>query len=43
MSHILVAGSLNADIVLSLARVPAKGETLAALGLATHPGGKVRK
>lgn len=43
MSHILVAGSVNADIVLSLARVPAKGETLAARGLATHPGGKVRK
>ncbi|KAL4431479.1 hypothetical protein ABPG75_006735 [Micractinium tetrahymenae] len=40
MSHILVAGSVNADIVLSLARVPAKGETLAARGLATHPGGK---
>ena len=35
-----VVGSLNADLVLSLARLPAPGETLAASSLSTFPGGK---
>ncbi|PRW20369.1 hypothetical protein C2E21_9039 [Chlorella sorokiniana] len=38
--HIAVAGSVNADLVFSLQRVPRAGETLAARGLAVHPGGK---
>ena len=37
-----VAGSLNADLVFSLQRVPRAGETLAARGMTTMPGGKVR-
>ncbi len=41
-AHIAVAGSVNADLVFSLQRVPRAGETLAARGLAVHPGGKVR-
>lgn len=41
--HIAVAGSVNADLVLSLTRVPSKGETLAARHLAWGPGGKVRR
>lgn len=40
-AHIAVAGSVNADLVFSLQRVPRAGETLAARGLAVHPGGKV--
>lgn len=39
--HVAVAGSVNADLVFSLQRVPRAGETLAARGLAVHPGGKV--
>ena len=39
--HSAVAGSVNADLVFSLQRVPRAGETLAARGLAVHPGGKV--
>ncbi|PSC74376.1 ribokinase [Micractinium conductrix] len=35
-----VAGSLNADLVFSLQRVPRAGETLAARGMTTMPGGK---
>ena len=35
-----VVGSLNADLVLSLTRLPALGETIAASSLATYPGGK---
>ena len=36
-----VAGSLNADLVFSLQRVPRAGETLAARGMTTMPGGKI--
>lgn len=39
--HLAVAGSLNADLVFSLHRVPKAGETLAARSLTVHPGGKV--
>ncbi|KAI7836988.1 hypothetical protein COHA_009170 [Chlorella ohadii] len=39
-THIAVAGSVNADLVFSLQRVPRAGETLAARALAVHPGGK---
>ncbi|KAL4853503.1 Ribokinase [Chlorella vulgaris] len=38
--HIAVAGSVNVDLVFSLHRVPHAGETLAARGFTTHPGGK---
>lgn len=37
-----MVGSINADLVFHLQRVPRAGETLAARGMATHPGGKVR-
>ena len=40
--HIAVAGSVNADLVFSMQRVPRAGETLPARSLAVHPGGKVR-
>ena len=39
--HLAVAGSVNADLVFSLQRVPRAGETLAAHSLTVHPGGKV--
>lgn len=35
-------GSLNCDLVLPVNRVPQPGETLAANGMDTIPGGKVR-
>ncbi|CAG9466930.1 unnamed protein product [Pedinophyceae sp. YPF-701] len=37
---LVVVGSANCDLVLSLDRVPDAGETLAARSLETHPGGK---
>ena len=37
---LVVVGSVNADLVLPVARVPAPGETLAAAGLSFFPGGK---
>ena len=40
MLPLYVVGSLNADLVLRVARLPAPGETLAASSLATFPGGK---
>jgi ribokinase len=40
--HIAVTGSLNADLVFTLQRVPHAGETLAARSFTVHPGGKVR-
>jgi len=43
MAHVAVAGSVNADLVFSLARVPRAGETLPARSMAVHPGGKVGK
>ena len=42
MQALTVVGSVNADLVFTLQRVPRAGETLAARGLATHPGGKAR-
>ncbi|MCA3279817.1 MAG: ribokinase [Roseomonas sp.] len=40
MGGILVIGSYNCDTVLKLARFPAPGETLTALGMAAFHGGK---
>ncbi|GBF91895.1 hypothetical protein Rsub_05000 [Raphidocelis subcapitata] len=37
---LVVVGSVNADLVLAVDRVPAPGETLAAASLQTFPGGK---
>lgn len=37
---VLVWGSANMDVVVTLVRVPAVGETLLAHGLSNHPGGK---
>lgn len=42
-AHIAVAGSVNADFVYQLLRVPRAGETLPAKSMAVHPGGKVRR
>ncbi|EFN51579.1 hypothetical protein CHLNCDRAFT_140074 [Chlorella variabilis] len=39
-AHIAVAGSVNADFVYQLLRVPRAGETLPAKSMAVHPGGK---
>ena len=38
---LVVVGSVNADMVLQVERIPAEGETLAAKGLEVFPGGKV--
>jgi ribokinase len=38
--HVVVVGSLNADLVVRLERFPAAGETVAGTGFAVHPGGK---
>lgn len=38
---LVVAGSVNADMVLQVDRLPKEGETLAASNLQTFPGGKV--
>lgn len=45
MSHedpgdVVVVGSANMDVVLSVERMPAGGETILASGAAQHPGGK---
>ncbi len=37
---LLVVGSINMDLVLSVERLPAAGETLSARTLQTFPGGK---
>lgn len=37
---IVVAGSLNLDVVATVARLPEAGETVAASAYAEHPGGK---
>lgn len=39
-SELVVVGSLNMDLVVQLERHPIPGETLLALGMETHPGGK---
>ena len=36
----MVVGSVNTDLVLEVARLPADGETLGAKSLNTFPGGK---
>ena len=38
--HIYVVGSLNADLVQSVERLPKPGETLTGATLQTFPGGK---
>lgn len=38
---LVVVGSVNADMVLQVERLPEAGETLAAGNLETFPGGKV--
>ena len=38
---LVVVGSVNADMVLQVDRIPAEGETLAAVGMEVFPGGKV--
>ena len=40
LKHLVVAGSINSDLVLRVDRLPAPGETLAASSLATFTGGK---
>lgn len=39
---LVVVGSVNADMVLQVDRLPQGGETLAAKSLQTYPGGKVK-
>ena len=38
---LVIVGSLNADSVLEVDRLPDPGETMSAKGLTTFPGGKV--
>ncbi len=40
MARIFVLGSLNADLVIEVARPPRRGETLSGGELQAHPGGK---
>ena len=40
---LVVAGSINADLVLRVDRLPVAGETVGARSLHTFPGGKVRE
>src|SRR5438552_1268719 len=40
MSHVVVVGSINMDLVVRLPRLPRPGETLPAHDLQTVPGGK---
>ena len=40
MKKIFVLGSLNMDLVMACARIPAEGETLSGSGFFTNPGGK---
>ena len=40
---LVVVGSVNADMVLEVERLPADGETLGAKTLNTFPGGKASK
>ena len=39
---LVVVGSINADLVLEVERLPKDGETMGASSLNTFPGGKVR-
>jgi len=38
---LLVVGSINADLVLEVGRLPKPGETIAATSMSVYPGGKV--
>jgi ribokinase len=40
VGSVCVVGSANVDLVASVARLPAPGETVLATGYQTHPGGK---
>lgn len=40
MGHVVVAGSINVDLVARVDRLPAAGETVLAMSLARHDGGK---
>ena len=40
MGPLIVVGSVNADLVVQIDRLPKPGETLAASTLETFPGGK---
>ena len=40
MGRVVVAGSLNMDLIVQTARIPAVGETLLGKGFRTAPGGK---
>jgi ribokinase len=40
MKSVFVLGSVNMDLVVSAARLPARGETVLGSALAQHPGGK---
>ena len=40
---LVVVGSVNADLVLEIDRLPADGETLGAKSLNTFPGGKASR
>lgn len=42
-AQLVVVGSLNADTVLEVDRIPEGGETMNAKTLSTFPGGKVRQ
>lgn len=37
---VVVVGSINADLVATVERIPVAGETIAGLGFLVHPGGK---
>src|SRR4051794_25390369 len=39
-AHVIVAGSINADLVVTLPRLPAAGETVAGGEFSRHGGGK---
>jgi ribokinase len=39
-SHVVIVGSANMDVVFTVQRMPAPGETLLAEGAERHPGGK---
>ncbi len=40
MSRVVICGSVNIDLVATVTRLPLPGETVAATGFSTYPGGK---